>query len=144
MQFIDARDVADWVIRMIECQKSGVYNVTGQPFTLSFGELLEAIKVATHSDAAFTWVGDEVLRQAPVEAWSELPLYLPESSPATAGFLSANVQGALAEGLCFRALERTIHDTLAWRATWPDPLNAGLSPEKEQQVLARQALRGKK
>jgi 2'-hydroxyisoflavone reductase len=143
VQFIDARDVANWVIRMIEVKKSGVYNVTGKPFALSFGELLEAIKVVTNSNAAFKWVGEDLLRQEQVEPWSELPLYLPESTPAMAGFLSANVQSALAEGLHFRALGLTIQDTLAWRATWPDQLKAGLSTAKEQQLLAIHALQVK-
>lgn len=143
VQFIDARDVADWVISMIESKQSGVYNVTGEPFTLSFGKFLEAIKGVTNSHAAFIWVGEDVLRQEQVEAWSELPLYLPESITKMAGFLSANVQRALAEGLHFRALGVTIQDTLAWRATWPDHLKAGLSTAKEQQLLAKHALRVK-
>ena len=140
VQFIDARDVANWVIEMIGGQKSGVYNVTGSPFDLSFGRLLVAMKAATNSNATFTWVDEEFLRQEQVEAWSELPLYLPESTPETAGFLAANVDRALAEGLCFHLLEDTIQDTLAWRATLPDHLIAGLSTAKEQQLLAKYSL----
>lgn len=141
VQFIDARDVANWVVEMIGNQKSGVYNVTGHPFALSFGDLLEAMKATTNSNATFTWVDEEFLRQEQVEAWSDLPLYLPESTPETAGFLSANIERALARGLQFRPLEATIQDTLAWRATLPDHLKAGLPTAKEQQLLAKYSLR---
>lgn len=140
VQFIDVRDVADWIISMIERQKSGVYNVTGKPFARSFGELLETIKVVATSDAAFIWVAEDFLRQEQVAEWSELPLYLAESDAEMAGFLSANVDRALVEGLRFRPLRLTIQDTLAWRATLPDRLNAGLSSAKEQQLLVKHAL----
>lgn len=141
VQFIDVRDVAAWIIRMIELKKSGVYNVTGEPFTLSFGKLLETIKLAVNSDAVFTWVAEDFLRQEQVAEWSELPLYLAESDAEMAGFLSANVQRALENGLHFRPLRLTIQDTLAWRVTLPDQLKAGLSSAKEQQLLAKHALR---
>ena len=141
VQFIDARDVANWVVEMIGGRQSGVYNVTGHPFALSFGELLEAMKATTNSNAAFTWVDEEFLRQERVEAWGELPLYLPESTPETAGFLSANIDKALAKWLKFRPLEATIQDTLTWRAMLPDRLKAGLSTVKEQQLLAKYSLR---
>jgi 2'-hydroxyisoflavone reductase len=140
VQFIDARDVANWLIGMIEARKSGRYNITGHPFALSFGALLETMKATINSNATFTWVDEEFLRQEQVEAWSELPLYLPESVVETAGFLSANIEGALAEGLHIRSLEGTIQDTLAWRATLPGPLKAGLTTIREQQLLARYAL----
>ncbi|MGI4742781.1 MAG: NAD-dependent epimerase/dehydratase family protein [Janthinobacterium lividum] len=141
VQFIDARDVADWIIGMIASQKSGVYNVTGHPFALSFGELLETIKAVTNSQAAFTWVTEDFLQQEQVEEWLELPLYLSESTREMASFMSANIEGALAEGLHFRPLGITIQDTLAWRATLPDHLRAGLAINREQQLLAKYAVR---
>ena len=140
VQFIDARDVANWVVEMIGRQQLGVFNVTGHPLALSFGELLETMKATTNSRATFTWVDEEFLRQEQVDAWSELPLYLPESTPETAGFLSANIDKALAAGLQLRPLAVTIRDTLAWRATLPDQMRAGLPTAKEQQLLAKYSL----
>ena len=140
VQFVDVRDVADWLVALIERGVMGPYNVTGHPFALSFGRLLEAMKEASGSQAVFTWVDEAFLQREQVAPWSELPLYLPESSAATAGFLSANIARARAEGLTFRPLQATIQDTLAWRATQESPLKAGLSAAREQELLAKYAL----
>ena len=50
-----------------------------------------------------------------------------------AGMLAVDISRALAEGLRFRSLEQTIRDTLAGAELTDD---AGLSPEREQELLA--------
>ena len=140
VQFIDARDVADWVVRQVEKRVGGAYNVNGKPLTLTFAHMLATMKAVSRSNAACTWVSDAFLQQEQVKEWSELPLYVAESTPHIAGFMSANVDRALDQGLAFHPLEQTILDTLAWRATQKDPLKAGLSPAREREVLAKYAL----
>lgn len=140
VQFVDVRDMADWLVALVERRVIGSYNATGPPFALTFAQLLEAMKEASSSQAVFRWVNEAFLQREQVTAWSELPLYLPESTAATAGFLSANIDRALAEGLTFRSLQATIQDTLAWRETQDFPLKAGLSAAREQDLLAKYAL----
>src|SRR4029077_14863258 len=59
VQFIDARDLAEWTIRMAENQETGVYNATGPAKSLGVGGMLDQIKAAEKSNATFTWVSED-------------------------------------------------------------------------------------
>ena len=61
MQFIDARDLAEWTIRMVENRETGIYNATGPAKPFGVGGMLDGIKSALKSDAKFTWVNAEFL-----------------------------------------------------------------------------------
>src|SRR6266511_625912 len=54
VQFIDARDLAEWTIRMVDNRETGIYNATGPAKPLEIGTMLDSIKDALHSDAKFT------------------------------------------------------------------------------------------
>lgn len=137
VQFIDARDLAGWIIRMAEAGRVGTYNATGPDAPLAMGRLLEECRAAAGGDATFTWVGDEFLLAQEVGAWMELPLWIPESAADHAGFLAVNCGRAIAAGLTFRPLRETVRDTLAWDATRPadHDWQAGLRPERETELL---------
>lgn len=137
VQFIDARDLGEWMVTMIENQRAGVYNCNGLPGAVTMGHLLEECKAVSGSDASFTWVDEEFLMREQVAPWSELPLWLPESAPELSGFMFASVDKAIAAGLKLRSLTDTVADTLTWwQATAEiEPLKAGLDPEKEQRLL---------
>ena len=47
VQFIDARDLAEWTVRMIEHHQMGVYNANCSPKTVSMGKLLEECKTVS-------------------------------------------------------------------------------------------------
>src|ERR1700682_4381448 len=55
VQFIDARDLAEWTIRMVEGGETGNYNATGPDKPLGIGGMLDGIKGALNSNAKFTW-----------------------------------------------------------------------------------------
>lgn len=137
VQFIDAQDLSEWTIKMIEHGESGVYHATGKPFDLTMGEMLAKIKRTSQSDAIFIWVDEGFLKKENVESWSEMPLYLPESDDGARGFLSANIDKALEKGLSFRPLSETIRETLDWRQTKSDELKAGISAEREKELLRK-------
>ncbi|HEV7235308.1 MAG TPA: SDR family oxidoreductase [Ktedonobacteraceae bacterium] len=131
-QFIDVRDLAQWIVRMVEAGKTGVYNATGPDYVLSTQQLLEECKAATGSDAQFTWVDeaflDSILEEVRLQPW------VPD---AYMGMRAVNCNKAFADGLTFRPLAETVRDTLAWKADSPaaDTLRSGLKPEQEQQLL---------
>ena len=138
IQLIDVRDLAEWLVRMIERNSTGVYNAHGVPNTLTMERLLDECKSMTASDAEFTWLSEEFLLQEKVAAWSELPLWLPEeAAPHLKGFMFISPEKAIAAGLNFRPLRDTINDTLTWfrknRAN--DTLKAGLDRDKETALL---------
>jgi 2'-hydroxyisoflavone reductase len=138
IQFIDARDLAGWIIGMAEAGRVGTYNATGPDAPLAMARLLEECCAAASSDAAFTWVGDEFLLAQQVGEWMELPLWIAESDADHAGFLAVSCGRAIAAGLTFRPLDETVGDTLVWDATRPSDHDwkAGLRPEREAELLA--------
>ena len=137
VQFIDARDLAEWTIRMVENRETGIYNATGPAKPLAIGEMLDQIKGAFNSDPTFTWVPADFLEKQKVEAWSDMPVWTGEES----GMARTNIARALGKGLTFRPLAETARDTLAWFKSQPQDrqskLRAGLTPEREAEVLAQ-------
>jgi 2'-hydroxyisoflavone reductase len=136
VQFIDARDLAEWTIRMAENGETGIYNGTGPAKPLGVGRMLDGIKEAEKSNATFTWVNEEFLAQQKVEAWSDMPVWTGKES----GLARTSISRALSKGLTFRPLADTARDTLAWFKSLPQDrqskLRAGLSPEREAEVLS--------
>lgn len=140
-QFIDARDLAEWTVRMVEGGQTGVYNATGPETPLTLGELLETSRKVSGSDARFTWVNEEFLLQNGVEPWSQLPLWVPDSDPESVGMNQVSIRKALLNGLTFRPLEDTVQSTLDWVNSRPadHEWRAGLSREREVELLAKYA-----
>ena len=136
VQFIDARDLAEWTIRMVENRETGIYNATGPAKPLGIGGMLDEIKAALKSNATFTWVPEDFLTKQKVEAWSDMPVWTGKES----GVARAKIDRALNKGLTFRPLGETSRDTLAWFKSLPQDRQshpkAGLSPEREAEVLA--------
>src|SRR5947208_4527574 len=136
VQFIDARDLAEWTIRMAENRETGIYNATGPAKPLEIGQMLNEIKDALHSSTTFTWLPAGFLQQQKVEAWSDMPVWAGDEL----GLARTKIDRALAKGLTFRPLPETSRDTLVWFKSLPQDrqskLRAGLTPEREAEVLA--------
>jgi nucleoside-diphosphate-sugar epimerase len=111
----------------------GTYNATGPAQLLTFGQLLDRMREAIGSDAEVVWLDDERVLDAGVQAWTELPLWLPGSKHA--GMARADISRALAAGLTFRPVEETVVDTLAWDRTELGD-RPTLAHDKEQEILA--------
>jgi 2'-hydroxyisoflavone reductase len=140
LQFIDVRDLAEWIVRMIERKETGVYNANGLPGSVTMGSLLAECKTVSGSDATFTWVSEDFLLQEPVAAWSEMPLWLPEeAAPHLKGFMFINCDKAVAAGLTLRPLCDTVRDTLTWYETTraDGELKAGIDRERERRLLTK-------
>ncbi len=136
VQFIDARDLADWMIALAERRVTGVFNATGPARPVAMGDVLATCRAVSGSDATFTWVSEEFLAEQKVAPWGEMPLWIPEG-PETAGFFESGITRALAAGLAFRPLSATVADTLAWERTRPagTPYRAGITRERERELL---------
>jgi 2'-hydroxyisoflavone reductase len=144
VQFIDGRDLAEWVIRMVESRETGVYNATGPDKTLGVGAMLEGIKSANNSKANFTWVNTDFLEAQKVAPWSDMPVWVPPRGEE-AGMGRINIKRAIAKGLTFRPLAVTARDTLTWFKSQPaerQKLKAGITADREVEVLAEWHKRG--
>ena len=138
VQFIDVRDLAEWIVLMTERRAIGIYNANRSPNTLTMADVLDQCKSVSSSDAVFTWGSEEFLREEKVAAWSEMPLWLPEEeAPQLQGFMFVNCDKALAAGLRIRALSETVNDTLTWAhdELRDTALKAGIDSTREQDLL---------
>ena len=138
VQVIDARDLAEWMIRLAEQGVMGIYNALGPRTPRSFAELLHGIKAVTASEASFTWVDADFLTQHDVLGYREMPVWYPARG-GREGFGRFDISREVALGLTFRPLAVTARDTLDYyRAQPPErqaTLRAGISPEREAEVL---------
>jgi 2'-hydroxyisoflavone reductase len=135
VEFVDARDVADWIIALLERQQVGTYNASGPAEHLTLQSFLEQAAAVIGSKSSYTWVSEEFLLAHQVKPWTELPLWIPQEEGNTMSLI--NFQKAVSAGLIFRPLAQTIRDVLAWGAAHPNfPVsNATLTPEKESALL---------
>jgi 2'-hydroxyisoflavone reductase len=143
LQMVDVRDLAEWIIHLIESGTMGVFdaispqNPAGKPgFTM--GMLLDACKQASNSNATFTWCDTEFLTAQQVSPWGDMPLWIPPIGES-AGFHTRNIQKSLDAGLKMRPVVDTCKATLDWFNSVPegDRLKnlAGIKPDREAAVL---------
>jgi 2'-hydroxyisoflavone reductase len=143
LQFIDVRDLAVWMVALLEAGARGAFNgsgpVGGAP--ISWRTLVTACidaAVARGLPAATpTRVGEAFLLEQHVQPWSELPLWLPSIDPAFSGF-NRDLTRAAAAGLHTRALAATIAAVLDEGIPPPDDPRRGgkLTPAREAALLA--------
>ena len=134
VRVIDARDLAEWIIEMAENRRAGTYNATGAEDGLTYGKMLEEIRRISASDAEFIWASEEFLEKQSVEAWSEMPLWLPEEYN---GIFEVKNDKAIADNLKFRPLAETIRNILNDIAAHPPDkkLRAGMEAGKERELI---------
>jgi 2'-hydroxyisoflavone reductase len=149
VQFIDVRDLADWILLGAARGLSGPINAIGPPGLMTMASLLAEMQRVLPGDSDLIWVGEEFLLEHEVEPWSELPLWLP--LPIYAGFMSRSNDQAARNGLTLRPLADTVAATRDWLAV-AGPTNrgkdfgvvrtpAGLTPQREQDLLRAWAAR---
>lgn len=139
VQYVDARDLAEWTIRMAESRTLGVFTAAGPGFEMTMAEMLCGVRAATTVGARIHWVPAAFLQEQKVRGWSDMPVWVPPS-PETAGFSRRSNKKAMAAGLTFRPLAQTALDTLAWFKSLPgerqSALRAGIKPDREREVLS--------
>ncbi len=137
VQLADARDLAEWMVRLADAKTTGTFNGCGPLVPWRLEELIDAcVKAAGEGAATPVYVDEAFLIEHEVAPWSELPVWLPSASPM-AGMLALNVQRSIDAGLTFRAVDEVVAATLEWDRTRRDqPLRGPLDAKKEAAVLA--------
>jgi 2'-hydroxyisoflavone reductase len=136
VQFIDVRDLGDWMIGLCERHVAGTFNATNTG--LPWSELLESCRRVTGADADFAWLPEDFLLEHGVADWRSLPMWF-GGDPAMASANHAIVDQALEAGLRFRPLDETVRGALE---DAPTTETAGLTPERETELLAEWHGRG--
>jgi nucleoside-diphosphate-sugar epimerase len=106
VQIIDARDLAAFLLDLAERRVTGAFNGTAPIGQTTMGELLAAC-----GDADLRWIPDDLLEEANVEPWTELPLWLPERF---AGTWRIGTERAQAAALHCRPVRETVDDIALW------------------------------
>jgi 2'-hydroxyisoflavone reductase len=144
IQFIDARDLARWMIELLENDTGGTFNAVSPAGQWTMGDLIDALGEASPSAPEPEWVDEATLVAHRVEPWTGLPLWIPANDSDSAGFLAYDAMKAERAGLRTSTLARTIADTAAWLAArdnadaWKNVLDAAT----ERAILAGDAPRG--
>lgn len=144
MQLIDARDLAEWTVRMAEQRRVGIYNAATPGGAWNMEQGMREIRAAVKSDARLVFTNADFLATQGVAMWQDLPGWVPGEGPM-AGFLQVSCDRAVAAGLTFRPLAATAAETLAWFREQPAErqarLRAGLSRDREVAALQAWAAR---
>jgi len=153
VQFIDVRDLAAFMLKLVEDGHLGTYIANGPQGTMTMEEMLHGIRATVSVPVEFRWADEEWLLGKEVAPWMGLPLWIPQA-PETAGAGRANCARAFAHGLRCRPLAETARDTLEdFRRTeaerpkdfaWGSGRTPGISREREGAILADWAARDAK
>lgn len=145
IQVIDVRDLAAFTLHCLEQRHTGLFNVVSEPGRFTMGDLVSASLTAARRQAPTSsalraeWLDADFLDAQRVAPWSDMPVWAP-SVGDNAGFATTSVMRALTAGLSIRPLADTVEATLRWHLDRPNaasmPLKAGLSPDREREVLA--------
>ncbi|PLS14817.1 epimerase [Bacillus sp. M6-12] len=136
LQLIDARDMADWIIALLEQGATGTFNATCPKNSYSFEEMLRAGIEGLRSDAKLHWASDNFL-DGKVQSFIELPFWIPKSWK-TPGYFTVNTDKALNYGLKTRPIKETFIDTWEWSKKRPlGKREAGLDAQKEIDILGK-------
>ena len=162
-EWIDVRDLAEWLVKLVENGTSGTFNATGPDKPARWGDVLGACVAASKEKASLTWIPDEWLEKNGQGGDEGFPIWAPPTGKF-AGFHTWSNERARRAGLVFRPVAETVAATLSWYPTeierrvrvtremndaakakgepppkMADPtiLRAGPSPQREAELLAK-------
>jgi len=141
VQFIDVRDLAHWMIDLVEAKRGGTFNASSAAGHWTWESMVTALcaKAGAGSDAPQArWIDESLLLAQKVEPWTGLPLWIPSTFADEAGFMEFDCRKAQAAGLRIRPLADTIDATAAWLAARDNggAWKAVLTAEAEREILA--------
>lgn len=111
VQYIDVRDVSEWMIRLIEEKKVGTFNAAGPKEAQNMYSFVEEAKKAFDVETSFVKIDDyDFLKE------HNIGYIIPWIMPIDNNMGSAKINNELAKknGLTFRPLTESIRDTYDW------------------------------
>jgi 2'-hydroxyisoflavone reductase len=114
LQWVDARDMAEWVVHSASSGESGCYNLVCSPGQMDMETLLTTCREVTGRATQLSWTSEQSLKRAGVVPWTELPLWIPKTEEGSPSAYDVDSSRACARGARFRPLEETVADVWAW------------------------------
>ncbi len=138
LQIIDVRDLAEWLVRVVEDGTMGVFNAAGPGTAWTMGGLFDACRKATGKKTPLTWVPSDFLVAQQENGDGAIPIWNPPTGKY-GGMHRMSSAKAIRAGLRFRDPVDTVKDTLAWWKSLPEERRAKpkafLPPEREAELL---------
>ena len=137
VEIIDVRDLAAWLVHLVEQGTTGVFNACGPEKRLAWGSLVADFQKAGNPSAKPVWIPANFLAK---QEGIEFPIWAPYEGD-TKGFSTWRNDRAVKAGLKFRPALETVRDTLAWYKTQEKVEKgrnklAGPSAEQEAKLIA--------
>jgi 2'-hydroxyisoflavone reductase len=145
VQFIDVRDLAEFMVHLLEQKRDGVYNAVGPRAPLTADAFYRAAAKALDANVRLIFVDDyDFLAAHKID--EAIPWAMLRGNDD--GMMSVKNDRAIAAGLGFRPLAATVRDTLAWWHTVPEARRLTphftITPEQEALALADWHARGRR
>ena len=126
VQYIDVRDLAEWMIRLLENKSAGTYNAAGPGFSMTTNAFVHGIHANYNSPVNYVQIDDiSFLEKNNIIGIQPWVIQLPEY----AGMSMSDNSRAIEAGLKFRSLSETVRDTSEW---WHSDL---VSQERRDNIL---------
>lgn len=134
LQFVDVRDLGEWIVDLIEQKTTGAFNAVGFDGRITVEEFVHTGKGTRNHGCSFTWVDDAFLEEHGVSSWGEMGCWTPKAKNG-----HTDNARAIAAGAKFRPIAETIRDTADWvrDGRGEKPWRAGMKPEREAELLAK-------
>ncbi|GAB5451979.1 MAG: SDR family oxidoreductase [Halioglobus sp.] len=135
VQFIDVRDLAEWLVHCAENAVSGIYNATISPASYTMQGLIQDCQKVAATNAPVEWVDSDFLLAAEARG---IPFWSANRGQSP-GVGQLSNEAAKSQGLKLRSRLTTAQDTHAWYQQLPAETQAfqsALSLEREQELLA--------
>ena len=111
VQYIDVRDLAEWMIRLLENKAAGSYNGSGPGFEMTTNAFVHGIHASYNSPVTYTQIDDYAfMRENNIIGIQPWVIQLPEY----AGMSKSDNSKAINAGLNFRSLSETVQATKEW------------------------------
>ena len=111
VQYIDVRDLAGWMIRLLEDKAAGTFNASGPGFKMTTNAFVHGIHASYNSPVNYIQFDDlTFLRENSIIGIQPWVIQLPEY----AGMSKSDNSKAIAAGLQFRPLSETVQATKEW------------------------------
>ncbi len=110
VQYIDARDLAKWIVHCAENSVSGTFNASSEAASYTMQDMIKDCQTATGKSSSVVWVDSEFLLSQEVE---DIPFWTPEQDKLP-GIGRLNVEKAMQNGLTQRPKLETARDVFAW------------------------------
>ena len=129
VQYIDIRDIAEWMIRLCESKASGIYNASGPGFDMTTNAFVHGIHASYNSPVNFIQIDDlQFLKENGIIGIQPWVIQLPQY----AGMSKSDNSKAIKAGLTFRSLSQTVEATKQW---W---YSEAVLPERRNNILTNE------